>query len=332
MERSHLRVARLASLATLLLPLAACGGSTPTATGSADAAAGSVPATAGQAASAGSAAGGSSTTAAAPGAATSAPGGGTSTAVAEIPDTVSVADFYPPAVETAPTDVDTAAAVFDKANDGAIEQEGAADHWTFPATAGQLLTLEIISVDHECQQDLHLVLQDPSGKRGEIDWVGNYGCHTYGPIVMEQDGQYQIELVGGDGSVISDATGAYRFVPHWLSPFTEKAATPGTEITGDITETLGRQRWTYEAEAGQSVSIAVGAIDHECQQDVYLVLEDPVGKRAESPEWIGNNGCDKTYGPFRLERAGTQVIEIKGGDGSVIADATGRYAFTFTVS
>lgn len=334
MRRSHLRAGRLLGLAFLLLPLAACDDTT-TGAGSADVAAGGTgaPGAAGQANPAGSS--GSSTTAAATASSTpaSAADGGTGgTGSAEIPDTISIGDLAAPTIDTAPTDVDTAPAVFDKANDGTIEQKGAVDRWTFTAQTGQLLTIEMVSIDHECVQDLYLVMQDPSGKRGEIEWVGNYGCQTYGPFVMEQDGQYTLELVGGDGSVLTDTTGGYNFVPHWLAPFPEKPATPGSEITGDITETLGRQRWTFEAEAGQEVTVKVGDIDHECSQDLYLVLEDPVGKRTENPEWIGNYGCNQEYGPYRIDRAGTQVLELKAGDGGVIENTTGRYALSFTLS
>lgn len=335
MYRTHPRVTRLLGLAFLLLPLAACDDAT-TATGSADVTAGGTagPGAAGQAnpAAAGS---GSSTTAGASAATTpaSAAGGGSGgTGSAEIPDTVSMGDLPAPTVSATPTDLDTAPAVFDKANNGNIEQKGAADRWTFTATAGQLLTVEMVSIDHECVQDLYLVMEDPSGTRGEVAWVGNYGCQTYGPFVIEQAGEYSLELIGGDGSVLTDTTGGYNFVPHWLGPFPEKPATPGTEISGDITETLGRQRWTFEAEAGQEVTVKVGDIDHECSQDLYLVLEDPVGKRSETPEWIGNYGCNTEYGPYRIERAGTQVLEVKAGNGGVIANTTGRYSLSFTVS
>ena len=332
MKRSNLRAARVLSLAFLLLPLAACDDTT-TATGSADVAAGgtAAPGAAGQATPAG-APGGSSTTAVASSAATPAGPAAGGNGSAEIPDTISIGDLPTPTITEAPTDVDTAPAVFDKANNGNIEQRGAADRWTFTATAGQLLTIEIVSIDHECVQDLYLVMQDPSGKKGEVDWVGNYGCQSYGPLVMEQDGQYTLEFIGGDGSILTDTTGGYNFVPHWLAPFPEQPATPGSEITGDITETLGRQRWTFEAEAGQELTVKVGDIDHECSQDLYLVLEDPVGKRSENPEWIGNYGCNREYGPYRIERSGTQVIELKAGDGGVIANTTGRYSLSFTLS
>jgi len=336
MQRSNLRAARIMSLAFLLMPLAACDDTT-TATGSADVAADgtAAPGAAGQASPAASDGGSSSTAPASPGSTgqASAAGGGTGgTGAAEIPDTISIGDLPTPTVTAAPTDVDTAPAVFDQANNGNIEQKGAADRWTFTATAGQLLTIEMVSIDHECVQDLYLVMEDPSGKRGEVEWVGNYGCRAYGPFVMEQDGQYTLELIGGDGSILTDTTGGYNLVPHWLAPFPEKPATPGTEISGDITEALGRQRWTFEAEAGQELTVKVGDIDHECSQDLYLVLEDPVGKRSENPEWIGNYGCNQEYGPYRIERAGTQVLELKAGDGGVIANTTGRYSLSFTLS
>ncbi len=228
------------------------------------------------------------------------------------------------------TERDVAPVVFDQPIDGEISELLGVDRWTFEATAQQLLVIDVLDIDNDCRQDLTLTIEDPFVEREEIAWVGNGGCRAYGPIEIERDGVYAIEFHGGDGGVIDEPTGTYRFMASLLTERDESAAAPDTKLDGEITQVFGADRWTFDATEGQRITIDVLAIDHDCRQDLTMTLEDPFAEREEIA-WVGNGGC-RAYDPIELTRSGTHAIEFSGGDGGVIDDNLGAYSFTFSLS
>jgi hypothetical protein len=146
-------------------------------------------------------------------------------------------------------------------------------------------------------------------------------------VLLDETGTWVLEFMGGDGSVISDTTGGYRFVPTFLTEFDEAPALLDEENDGAISELFGVDQWTFEAAAGDQLSIEVLQIGDAdgCQQDLTMSLIDPFEERIEL-DWVGNGGC-KLHGPFTLERDGTYAIEFSGGDAAVIDDPTGPYQF-----
>ena len=115
------------------------------------------------------------------------------------------------------TERDVAPVVFDEPVDGEISELLGVDRWTFDASAGQLLIIDVVSIGDNCRQDLKLTLEDPFAEREEIAWVGNSGCRLYDPIEIGQDGTHVIEFHGGDASIIDDPTGPYQFTVSLLS-------------------------------------------------------------------------------------------------------------------
>ena len=220
---------------------------------------------------------------------------------------------------------DEQAMAFDQPNQGDIESPFGADRWTFDGSDGQLLGIEVLDIGSDCNQDLTLNLESPSGKRGEVTWVGNGGCEAHGPLLLDETGPWALEFVGGDGAVISDTTGGYRFVPVWLTEFDSAPAVFDQPNDGGISQVFGVDQWTFEGTAGEQISIEVLSIGDDCNQDLTLALIDPFEERTELT-WVGNGGCE-VHGPFQLERDGTYAIEFSGGDGAVIQDTTGAYQF-----
>lgn len=327
---------RRAAVAALMVLLAGCGSAATKATGVAEANAGatttadsgSTTAAAGQS----SGGTGSTSTSGASSAAGAANSGGNSssptahnakTEAAQSIDDMSEADPVTGRADTAPM-------VWAKTNEGKIEQARGADRWTFTAKAGEFIAIDVISIDHDCNFDLKMNLEGPDGKRGLVTWVGNNGCSAQGPIAIEADGNYVLEFASGDGSIIKDNIGGYRFAPFQLTEVDEAPATLGKPVDGQISEVFGVDRWTLDAKAGQVLTVDVRSIDNDCSMDLSLVVEDPLGKRGD-PIWIGNNGC-KAHDPIKLAKAGQYVIEIYGGSGSVIKDNTGAYSFVATLS
>jgi hypothetical protein len=220
---------------------------------------------------------------------------------------------------------DVAPLLFGEPNDGAIEEPFGVDRWTFDSEPGQLIALDMLAIDHDCRQDLTMVLESPSGARGELGWVGNGGCRAHGPLELEEAGTYVVELSGGDGSVIEDTTGAYRILPLVLTERDVAAATFDQPLEGEISELLGVDRWSFDASEGDLLVVDVLAIDHDCRQDMTMTLEDPFGEREEL-DWVGNGGC-KAHEPIEIDMTGPHTLEFHGGGGSVIEDATGSYRF-----
>ncbi len=175
-----------------------------------------------------------------------------------------------------------------------------------------------------------MTIEDPFGERENLGWIGNGGCQGQGPFEIDQSGSYVLEFSGGNGGVIKNDTGSYRFVPRFLTERDEQAASFGTPLTGEISNLFGIDRWTFDAKDGDLLTVDVLTIDHDCRQDLTMTIEDPFGER-ESLGWIGNGGCDG-HGPFELDRDGTYVLEFSGGNGGVIKDETGSYSFTLALS
>ncbi|MCP4223249.1 MAG: hypothetical protein GY773_07920 [Actinomycetia bacterium] len=232
-------------------------------------------------------------------------------------------------VPTLLTEHDVAPLVFDQSNDGEIVEILGVDRWTFDGETGALLTIDVLSIDHGCNQDLTMTLEDPLGEREEVAWVGNRRCSVHGRIGLGRGGPYVLELFGGSGAVIDDKVGAYRLVPSFLTELDVQVASPEQALEGEISQVLGIDRWTFDAAEGDMLEIDVISIDHECRQDLTMTLEDPLGEREELA-WVGNNGC-RTHGPYELGRGGTYIIEFSGGTGSVIEDNLGAYNFSFTL-
>lgn len=225
---------------------------------------------------------------------------------------------------------DEAPAVFDQVNEGEIETLFGADRWTFTAEEGQLLTINVLDIGSDCRQDIDLYMVDPLGERFDLGWIGNGGCEGQGPYRLEESGDYALEFVGGDGGIIEATTGIYRFVPSFLTERDEQPVTFGVPNEGEISQLFGTDRWTFDATAGQLLTIDILSIGTDCRQDLDLYLVDPFGERTDLG-WIGNGGC-RGKGPWELTLDGSYALEFTGGDGGIIPSYTGPYRFVPAVN
>ncbi len=129
------------------------------------------------------------------------------TSNSKLPDSLKLLDDLSP-------DSPSIQAVFDEKNTGEIESPLSADIWTFQATEGQSLTLELHE-EGECFLDTQVVLTSPTGDRFEVLGFINGDCKVHGPIDLTETGQYAIEFIGGPGDLYS-ATGTYVFTPRLI--------------------------------------------------------------------------------------------------------------------
>lgn len=228
---------------------------------------------------------------------------------------------------------DVSAIAFGEINDGDIEAAFAADYWTFSATEGQILTVEVLSIGDDptdCRQDLTLFLADSQANRWNLGWIGNNACEGHGPFLLPTTGDYELQFVGGDGGIIEPTTGPYRFIPRILTQRTTAPLQFGTLLDGEISEIFGSEVWTFDATAGQILTVEVTAIGETgCSQDLEMFVIDPLGQRNDA-EWIGNNRCE-AHGPYQLTETGTYALEFAGGDGGIIQPAIGIYQFQATL-
>ncbi len=214
--------------------------------------------------------------------------------------------------------------------EGEIEQLLGADRYTFETAPGALLTVELLELGQDrCRQDLELHLVTPADERLDLAWIGNNGCGGHGPWLLDQAGQYGLEFVGGDGVIIDDATGTYAFVADLLVEFDEQPLVSDQSVEGRIEQLFGTDRYTFEAAAGSRLVVNVEAIGDDCRADLTMNLIDPDGTRNELA-WVGNRQC-QAHGPFELTVDGTYALEFEGGDGQIVAPATGPYTFTATL-
>ncbi|MEM9893120.1 MAG: pre-peptidase C-terminal domain-containing protein [Actinomycetota bacterium] len=111
------------------------------------------------------------------------------------------------------TERDESSLTFDTVQGGEISEVFGSDVWTFDATAGQVLAVEILTIGQadSCRQDLDLFIVDPLGQRFDVGWIGNGGCRAQGPFVLDETGTYALEFAGGDGGTIESTTGIYQF-------------------------------------------------------------------------------------------------------------------------
>ncbi|MEL7156379.1 MAG: PPC domain-containing protein [Actinomycetota bacterium] len=250
---------------------------------------------------------------------------GGSTTAFQTPDAGAETEDLKSAREELSLTPDEAPAVFDQVNEGSIDSLFGADRWTFSAEEGQLLTVNVLDIGTDCRQDVDLYLVDPLGERFDLGWIGNSGCEGQGPYRLENTGDHALEFVGGDGSIIEATTGIYRFVPSFLTERDEQPISFGVPNDGEITQLFGTDLWTFEASAGQLLTVDILSIGSDCRQDLDMYLVDPFGERTDLG-WVGNGGCSGE-GPWELTLDGTYALEFTGGDGGIIPSYTGAYRF-----
>ncbi|HLI28984.1 MAG TPA: PPC domain-containing protein [Chloroflexota bacterium] len=189
------------------------------------------------------------------------------------------------------------------------------DVWSFPATAGQRMTL-ILDTDGPTR----VQVANPSGDWEVVKSTRGRGLGvtfepsqtgTYEAVVFADTSrpiQYRLTLEPGLGRLISD-----------------KGPVPlGQRVEGEIRYAEARDRYTFEGRQGQRVRITLDRPGRS-QLDPYLELLDPDGRTLAEDDDSGgdlNSLIDVT-----LPRTGTYTVVARG-----LGDTTGPYVLTVTLS
>jgi serine protease Do len=143
--------------------------------------------------------------------------------------------------------------------------------WRFQAMAGQEL---VIRMDAIGDVDPLLVLLD--GERNTIDEDDDSGEGSNARLVFEvpEDGEYIILASFFDPT----DSGAYEIALQSLLSFATEGGelVSGSVVEGELTDEAFETRYTFQGNAGDTVTISMSSIDGEL--DCYLVLIDPSGE------------------------------------------------------
>jgi hypothetical protein len=184
---------------------------------------------------------------------------------------------------------------------GAIETPGVQDTYTFEATAGQTIFIEVPEADFT----VYWLLSDQDGTQVFGGFRG--GGSNIGLIELERGGQYTLTVSGYQAEI-----GTYR-ARIWDVP-------PSADVTIEIgdtiaTETMGtgagtiespgvKDTYTFEASPGQSILVEVLEADFT----VYWQLTGPENEQIFS----GYRGADTMFGVYTLETGGQYMLTASG--------------------
>jgi hypothetical protein len=223
------------------------------------------------------------------------------------------------------TEVDTAINVGDTV-EGELNDDALVAHYTFTGQEGDVVSISLVSDDF----DSYLVLLDDSGTilDENDDGAGSLNSLING-FVLPADGEYTIEATsfsrfstgsytltvseGSTGPVVSGDTVAQD----------SGEISIGDAVTGSLNTSTVTTRYTFEAEAGQVVTISLTSEDF----DTYVRLLDPSGSELAYDDDSGGN-LDSRIGPFTLPSNGTYTISVESFGGS----ATGSYNLSLSAS
>lgn len=192
---------------------------------------------------------------------------------------------------------------------GQIETPGVQDVYTFEASAGQSIFIEVPEADFTA----YWVLADQDGTQV----FGGYrsGGSNIGLVQLERGGEYTMTISGYQAEV-----GTYR-ARIWEVPVPDTfevniGQTIAAETTGVGAGTIespgARDIYTFEAGAGQSILVEV----LETNSTVYWQITGP----ADDQIFSGYRGRDSVIGVLTLETGGLYTLTVSGYDGG-----TGSY-------
>ncbi|WP_240920018.1 hypothetical protein [Paraglaciecola sp. 20A4] len=156
---------------------------------------------------------------------------------------------------------------------GAISVAGEQDSWTFSATAGELINIQVVDL---AVGDLfpHITLYAPDGTR--VTSASHYTVANIYNVEASETGTYS--LVVEDGTSRQDKIGAYPL--HFAKSIGANengTLNNGGALSSDIT--LGDlDTWTFEATAGELLNIQIADVDQDGLFP-FMTLYAPDGTR-----------------------------------------------------
>jgi len=211
------------------------------------------------------------------------------------------------------------ALAFEQPVTGHLSREVRRDVWSFPATAGERVTLLL-----ETTGPTRLQVAAPSG-----DWEQARAARggrlalsfqpaqsgSYAAVVFVDTSQpidYQLTLEQGYGALV-----------------TQKGPVPlGQPVAGEIRYPGGRDLYTFEGRQGQQVRIALDQATPRSPLDPYLELQDPSGRTIAEDDDSGGgpNGVNALI-QLTLPATGQYTVVARG-----FEDTTGPYLLTVSLS
>ena len=201
---------------------------------------------------------------------------------------------------------------------------GATDEWTFRGQAGQTVSVAMTAQDNSFDTVLRLVDEQGDEIAYNDDSGGTLNSRIEA-VTLPADGEYTI-LAGSFGG---RSGGPYTLaLSEGLLPLpTATPAGPPTEapqsalppVNAEDTLAIGETAegnkpeqtmdlWTFEAEAGDGVRIALNAVDDAW--DPYLELIAPDGTVLAQDD-DGGPGLNSLLGPLALPQAGVYTIRVR---------------------
>jgi len=235
---------------------------------------------------------------------------------------------------TQPPSADGTIAIGDTVS-GTLTEASAA--LTFEGTAGQDVTITLSSTDF----DPYLQLQDTEGNlyAEDDDSAGQLNAQiTYR---LPEDGTYTIivtsfravssegDLFGeGDYTLSVSADGAPVTQTDTPTTTAVEAISIGDTVSGSLTENTPSIDYTFEAAAGDLISITMIAEDF----DTYLLLLDADGTEIQRDDDSAGN-LDSRIGPYSITESGTYTITATSyGSSNDSAPATGSFTLSLATA
>jgi hypothetical protein len=189
------------------------------------------------------------------------------------------------------------------------------DVWSFPATAGERVTLML-----DTNGPTRLQVAKPSG-----DWEQARSTRGQGlglSFEPSESGTYQAVVFMDTSRPVSYTL---NLEPGFGRLVAEKGAVPlGQPVNGEIAFSEARDLYTFQGQQGQQVRIALDRPGRS-QLDPYLELLDPDGRTLAEDDDSG--GELNSLIQVALPRTGTYTVVARG-----LGDSAGRYVLTVTLS
>ena len=203
---------------------------------------------------------------------------------------------------------------------GTISVAGEQDTWTFNATAGERINIQVVDL---AAGDLFplMTLYAPDGTR--VTSASNYTVANIYNAEASETGTYS--LVVQDGTSRQDKIGAYALHFAKSTGANENGSLiNGSSVSGDIT--LGDlDTWTFDATEGERLNIQLVDVD-EAGFFPLMILYAPDGSRVGA---VSNYTVANFYN-LAAAQSGTYVLLVQ--DGTSRRDSVGNYEVHFAKS
>ena len=197
---------------------------------------------------------------------------------------------------------------------------GDLDTWTFEATEGELLNIQLVDLDDGGFFPL-MALYAPDGSR--VGHVSNYTVANFYNTSASQTGTYT--LMVQDGTSRREQVGNYEI--HFaksLGANEHGSLINGGSVSGDIT--LGDlDTWTFSASAGERLHIQLSDVDRN-NYFPWMVLYSPEGERLSQ----SGNYSVASIRNLLATQTGTYTLLVQ--DGTSRRDQTADYEIYFAKS